>query len=74
MLKKLTQLADEGIIIKLNCSFPLQRRLTSMGIAPRRKIKIISMGKNVLLLETENSTIAIERKIASNILCKGAQP
>jgi len=42
----------------------LLSRLLSMGLAPGRKVSVISRGSLGVLLEADNSTIFVDREVA----------
>jgi len=48
----------------------LLNRLTSMGLAPGRRVSVISRGKSGVLLEVDNSMIFVSREIVRLLFCK----
>ena len=70
-LVRLSGLSSRGVIAEIRCRFDLVKRLASIGIISGREVKVIGKGKDIILIEIENTMIVLERKTASSILCKG---
>ena len=49
----------------------LLERIISMGICPGGRIKLINKVSNVLILETKNKKIALDKEIAKGIMVLG---
>ncbi len=74
MEKKLSDLepSDGGAAIEeVNVGFKLRRRLASMGIVPGREVTVVcKRRRGAIVVETENSIIAMDDEVASKILCE----
>jgi len=56
-------------ILDLTCNIDSFRILASFGLAPGRKLRVlINKGESVLLVEIDNSIVALSKEIASKIL------
>ncbi len=68
-MRSLIDTKDKVVIKEINCDFELFRKLASMGIAPTRKIKVITRVKSgPLIVGFENSILAISKEIALKIM------
>ncbi len=83
-IKKLSTLKESGVPLtkfKLNGNGlvtdimlkddKLLERIISMGICPGGRIKLINKVSNVLILETKNKKIALDKEIAKGIMVLG---
>jgi len=59
-----TRLASAELELKL------LERLVSVGLAPGRDVSVISKGGLGVLIEVDNSTIFVSRKIANLLSCE----